>query len=368
MVTHMTKPLRRPAILRACSTLATAAALALTAAPAQAATPPIAVGVNIENAPGQMAPLQAYVSLTHHAPVIVMWYQEWSEPLYWSRQMTNVTAVGAIPMITWDPSRNGAGIPLSEIAGGRYDAYIRASAISAAAFRQPVYIRLAHEMNLGDSPFGPGRQGNTAALFVAAWRHVVSIFSAEHATNVEWVWSPNIDCSGRCPFSALYPGDAWVDWVGLDGYNYSTINHAPWLSLDQIFQRSYGEVTALTAKPVMIAETASTEVGGSKALWITQSFANLATRYPHLHAVVWFDRNKETDWRVNSSATSLAAWDSVLASPANQGTAATLLSEAPVSADVTGARRPLGASPRAPAPFAVSIRTQRRSAHRVPHG
>jgi beta-mannanase len=183
-------------------------------------------------------------------------------------------------------------------------------------------VRFAHEMNLAGSPYGPGQNGNTPALFIAAWRHVVTVFRQQGATNVSWVWSPNVNCGGSCPFQAFYPGDQWVDWVGLDGYNYASVDDVPWMTFQQVFGSSYAELTALTSKPLMIAETASTELGGSKATWIEQTFAQIPTSFPHIKAIVWFDIDKETDWPVNSSPTSLAAYRQVVTSPNYRGTLA----------------------------------------------
>ena len=314
-----------------------ACALAAPASASATSSTPIALGVNVSGGPGQLAPMQSFASLSGANPSIVMWFQQWSEPLFYSTQLPNTQAMGAIPMITWDPSLNGTGIPLAQIADGAYDSYITQSADASRAWKRPIYIRFAHEMNIGASGFGPGQNGNTAADFIAAWRHVVTIFRQQGATNAEWVWSPNVDCGGRCPFTSLYPGDAWVDWVALDGYNYSSVDNVPWESFDQIFRPSYAEMTALTSKPMMIAETASAEQGGNKAQWITQTFADIAQSYPQIHAVVWFDRVKETDWTVNSSAGSLAAWQSLVASPDYAGTADTLLQDSPLAADVDSA-------------------------------
>ena len=78
----------------------------------------------------------------------------------------------------------------------------------------------------------------------------------------------------------------------------------------------------------MIAETASTEVGGDKAAWITNSFASdLPGRLPRVRAVIWWDHVGETDWRVNSSAAALAAYRSVAASPFDQENSTALLAE-----------------------------------------
>jgi hypothetical protein len=314
------------------------ACLAVLPGPARAAaTPPLALGVNIANAPDQLAPLQQYASQAGREPAIVMWYQQWSEPLYYSDQETNTKAIGAIPLITWDPDYNGAGIPLSQIVAGSYDKVIVAAAQAAKAWGRPMYIRLAHEMNISTSLYGPGHNGNTAAEFVAAWKHVVTIFRQQGATNVEWVWSPNVYCGGQCPFSAYYPGDAWVDWVALDGYNYSTVDGVPWMTFAQVIGPSYSILSSLSSRPMMISETASAEAGGSKAQWIAQMFSSIASSYPRIHAVVWFDRVKETDWTIDSSASTLAAWQTAVATPANEGTATTLETEYPFSSSVTSA-------------------------------
>ncbi len=302
-------------ILRALA-VAAASVLAFGVASSAAFAAPISIGVNVGNGPGNPAALDQYTSAAGRAPAIVMWYQAWSEPLYYSSQMPDVLSRGATPMITWDPANGSGGIPLRDIASGAWDSYIDQSAEAARAVGQPIYIRFAHEMNLSSSPWGPGNGGNTASDFVAAWQHVVTRFRADGATNVQWVWSPNVYCGGSCPFTAFYPGDAYVDWVALDGYNYGPVDGVPWMSLSDIFGPSYDLLTGLTQKPVMIAETGSTESGGDKAAWIESAFLQeLPTRMPRVRAVIWFDRVKETDWRVDSSAASAAAWQQVLDSP-----------------------------------------------------
>jgi hypothetical protein len=307
----------------------------LTGAGQAAARPPVALGVNIANAPDLSAPLDQYVRLVHRRPAIIMWYQQWSEPLFYSDQLPHVAALGAIPMITWDPTLGGRGIPLRAVAGGRYDAYIRTAARAAAAWRQPIYIRLGHEMNLRSTPFGPGHEGDTPHSYVAAWRHVVRIFRQQGARNVEWVFSPNTDCAGKCPFRRFYPGNRWVDWVALDGYNYATVDHTRWMSFRQVFGSSYRTLTRLSTKPVMIGETASAPTGGNKARWIRRTFRVLPRRFKRIRAVVWFDRDKETNWTVDSSPGALLAWRRVVNSREYSGSAVTLLGDAPFARDVS---------------------------------
>ena len=304
------------------------APLSTSPAAASASETPVTLGVSISNRAAP-AGLNSYTAAVGHNPAIVMWFQSFDEPLFYPKQLPVVAALGAVPMITWDPAhRGGESIPLRDVAAGNYDDYVRQAAAAAASWGKPLFVRFAEGMNLGDSPWGPGVDGNTAADYIAAWRHVVSIFRDAGATNVLWVWSPYVECSGACPFANFYPGDAWVDWVALDGYNHASIDDVPWLSVSEIFGSSYDDLTELTNKPVMIAETASTEVGGDKAAWITQGLlSDVPTRLPRVRALVWFQRDKETDWRVNSSPAALEAFRSVADNPLYAGSAADLVTD-----------------------------------------
>jgi hypothetical protein len=273
----------------------------------------VALGVNLPTL--DAAALSGFGHLAGAGPKVVMWYQTWAQPLFYAGELKTVRDAGAIPMITWEPTLNGAPVALSAIVAGRYDGYLKGAAAAATRAGHRIYLRFAHEMNVASSPFGPGRYGNTPAEFVAAWRHVVEVFRRGGATNVEWVWSPNVDCGGKCPFTAFYPGDRWVDWVGLDGYNYSSVNHDPWETFHQVFASSYAELKRLTGKPMMIAETASAEAGGSKARWIADIGPALRSDFPRVRVLVWFDRVKETDWRIDSSAGALEAFRRLVRSP-----------------------------------------------------
>lgn len=274
----------------------------------------ISLGVNTANAP-DVSELHAFSQLVGMKPKLVMWYQSWAGPVFYPAQMARADLTGATPVVTWAPQDGNRGVSLRLIARGRYDRYLAASATAARAYAKPFFIRFGHEMNLPGSAFGPGHEKNRPRDFRRAWRHVVAVFRAHGATNVRWVWSPNVDCAGRCPFKAFYPGNRWVDWVGLDGYNYASVDHTPWLSLTRVFQHSYRAMRRLTHKPFMIAETASTERGGNKATWIRRGFSALPRLMPQVRVVIWFDRVKETDWRVDSSPATLGAFRAIADSP-----------------------------------------------------
>lgn len=285
----------------------------------------IAVGVSLPMAPQDPTDIDAFSSLIHRKPDILMWYVEWVLPdgtptTFSDADMRAVAQRGMAAMITWEPWNWTKGLDqpafsLKTIVDGQHDAYIRSWARAAANWGQPFFLRFAHEMNGDWYPWSPGVNGNTAADYIQAWRHVVDIFRQEGADNVIWVWSPNVEYSGiPNSLASVYPGDAYVDWVGLDGYNYGTLNNGTWRSLATLFVPTYDKVTKMTDKPIMIAETASTEVGGNKADWITQGFEQgIRVDMPRVRAVTWFEHDStETDWRVSSSAASLSAFRTVV--------------------------------------------------------
>jgi endoglucanase len=235
-----------------------------------------------------------------------MWYQTWrGGRLVAPRVLRAVRRHGAAPMITWLPTTE----PLQNIAAGDYDAYLRSSAAAARAWGGKILLRPFPELNGRWMPWGVGAHGNTAGTFIAAWRHVVSIFRSAGATNVRFVFSPNIISPNSPDFTPMYPGDRYVDRVALDGYNWGrAVPGQHWRSLYQIFAPSYAVMARLSSRPMMLAETASTEIGGNKAAWITHAFRRNMARFPRVRAVVWFNRRKETNWQINSSAAALGAY------------------------------------------------------------
>lgn len=299
--------------------------VALLAGPASATAAPIKLGVYTAaqgqlGAPEDAAWLDRYAETVGRKPDIVMDYSNVTDPLLTQREISNLQARGETPMVTWQLFQSSYGGPttsLDEIAAGSYDSYLHKAASLAKTLPFEVMIRFGHEMN-GD---WYGWSGNPAA-YVNAWRHVVSVFREDGAANVKWVWSPTVDY-GSYPFAQYFPGDQWVDYVALDGYNWGTagVGTDKWESLRAVFASSYAKITQLSSKPVIFAETSSSEAGGDKASWIREGFLKAIPRdFPRVSAVIWFDRDAEEDWRIGTSSASLAAYREVVASSLYGGT------------------------------------------------
>ena len=294
------------------------------------ATTGIALGAFVSGAPWESAKIDEFTELVGKAPAVLMWYQDWAHPdrrKFDADRMQAIVLRGAMPMVTWEPWDHTGGVAqeryaLRTIVAGEHDEFIRDWARSSAEWGGYMYLRFAHEMNGNWYPWSPGVNDNKPGEYVAAWRHVVDIFREEGANNVRWVWSPNITFDRATPFADLYPGDQYVDWVGLDGYNEGTgKSYTNWTQFVDLFGPSYDTLSSLTARPIMIAETASTESGGDKAAWIRRGLLqDLPERFPRVRALIWFHErmHPELDWRIDSSAAALQAFREIANSPTFQ--------------------------------------------------
>jgi hypothetical protein len=232
---------------------------------------------------------------------------------------TVVVGRGDIPAIDWS---NDSSATDADIAAGKYDTQITAVAQAMKAFGHPMFLLFDEEMNANWYPYSPGVNGNTAADFVAMWRHIHDIFTTVGANNVTWVWCPNVDPDNTMtPMSEVYPGDDYVDWTGLNGYNWGNVNGNQWLTFSQVFSSSYNTLLSIApGKPIMIGETASAEAGGSKARWIADLFTQLPTRFPRVNALLWFNwrihqKGQWWPWEIESSPSAQHAFARGIGAP-----------------------------------------------------
>lgn len=282
----------------------------------------VALGAYIDDGPWKPEAWDRFIRLVGRPPAILMWYQGWGaeEPDLRPDFLDRAYGLRAIPMVTWEPWDYRLGGPnqprfsLANIVAGHFDEYIRRWARASRAYGRPYLLRFAHEMNTPNYPWGCGVNGNRPEEYVEVWRRLRLIFAEEGASQVKWIWSPNVDYPGACPLEAFFPGDQYVDWVGMDGYNGGTaLPWGGWLSFSQIFGPTYQRLSALSNRPIMVSETASVEQGGDKAAWIRSAFlSEIPSHFPRIRAVVWFHARKEADWRVNSSTTALSTFKEVL--------------------------------------------------------
>ncbi len=223
---------------------------------------------------------------------------------------------GSVLMITWEPWSAAAkeGIDYKGLPQGRYDSYLREFAIHLKRIGKPVFLRFAHEMNGDWYPWSAQKIGGKE--YQRIFRYVHEIFDREAVNNVRWVFSINAeDVPVTNRYFVCYPGDRYVDYIGLDGYNWGTTQPwSRWRSFHEIFSPVYQDVTRRFRKPVMISEFSSTSTGGDQARWIADALKQVK-QWPEVKAVILFNVDKETDWRFRPDSAAGSQLKAALADP-----------------------------------------------------
>jgi mannan endo-1,4-beta-mannosidase len=240
---------------------------------------------------------------------IAAYYSGWGEP-FQTQFADRAWQHGALTLVDIDPYSGSAN--MSAISDGRYDAYLRSLASKVAEFGHPVIISFAHEMN--GSWFHYGYKYVAPSVFIAAYRHVHDVFEESGGEKVIWMWTVNIPSAGQTSTSVdeWYPGDSYVDWVGIDGYDWSASR-----TFTQTFGTTLSQVRGLTNRPVLISET-SVLPTSKAAMQVTSWFQGIES--DHLLGLVWFDIDKASktgttdthDWRLENDPPALAAFRSAI--------------------------------------------------------
>jgi mannan endo-1,4-beta-mannosidase len=245
------------------------------------------IGLYARGVPSTYGPVKAFTMATGVKPDVVVYYSGWREPFQAGFAAT-VARQGAVPLVQINPTH----VSIAAIASGRYDTYLSAYATAVRAYRQPVILSFGHEMN--GYWYSWGYTHTSPAIFVAAWRHIVTLFRTLGAQNVTWLWTINtIHTKTRVPSpEPWWPGNSYVNWVGVDGY---------YTSRSAVFASVFGPTIVylrkLTHDPILIAETSATPAAIQPAK-IADLFAGV--RLYRLLGFVWFNSVNNGDWRINS--------------------------------------------------------------------
>jgi hypothetical protein len=256
------------------------------------------LGVYEKGPPATYEPVANFTGVVGRQPNLVGYYSGWGEPFKTPFAET-VHQHGAVTILQMDPSWAS----VSSIAAGKYDPYLRSFAGSVRAFGQPVVIGFGHEMNGYWYPWAYGHAAPSE--FVAAWRHIVTLFQRQGVTNVTWLWTLQADEPRTGPIASWWPGAQYVTWVGIDGYFYR-----PSDTFFSIFGKTIAQVRMLTTKPVLVSETAVEPEAGQSAK-IANLFAGI--RQYDLLGLVWFDITQHNglyhqNWRIEDSPAAQTAF------------------------------------------------------------
>lgn len=252
-----------------------------------------------------MVSCPAFAETFRHTIAFGTTYASWSQDIGKFVQQNNLASwhqEGIIPDITWQPLFNNT---FAVINAGTYDSYMKKTADELKAWGYPIFLRPFDEFDGDWLPWGLIYNGADSAAdtaFIQAWQRMVNIFRQEGATNVKWIWSYNnfpVPTIAEAPWNnpaLAYPGDSYVDWIGVTAFNRgSGTNGIPWQSYDTIFKYAYELALSCSPnKPVMIVELGSNEYGdggAKKAAWVSQMLneSGASNPYPNMRMMVWFE-------------------------------------------------------------------------------
>jgi mannan endo-1,4-beta-mannosidase len=241
--------------------------------------------------PPGYAAVASFGQVAGRKPNLLGYYSGWAQPFDLPFAQT-LRKHGVIPFVQIDPTAAS----ITAIANGTYDEYLRSYAERVRAFGHAVVIGFGHEMN---APwYSWGYRHTPAPAFIAAWRHIVTLFRGQGADNVTWLWTIQADQPGTGPVASWWPGAGYVTWVGIDGYYYRRTD-----TFATVFGTTITQVRSLTGKPVLLAETAVGPEAGP-FIKIQDLFHGMA-KYNTL-GLVWFDKSQHDglyhqDWRIEDN-------------------------------------------------------------------
>lgn len=181
-----------------------------------------------------------------------------------------------------------------DILDGKYDEYLKEYAKKIKEFGHPVLFRPNNEMNGDWCVYSSFHSSKDTNLYKEVWQYLYKIFEKNGVDNVLWVWNPH-DLSFPDfkwnHYLNYYPGDEYVDIVGLTGYN--TGNYYPgevWRNFDKIYPQVYDEYMSIFQFPFMITEFGSNEVGGDKVRWVNDMFKYMKEKpFKNIKVAIWWN-------------------------------------------------------------------------------
>lgn len=293
-------------------------------------------------------PIRKFEDRTGNEADVVGLFANWTMPFkYVQPNVTYIAKQGTVPMITWAPH----GLTTPQIVDGSatlwqadgedrtvdeyIDSWARGVCDLATDSDQTIMMRPMHEMNGGWFTWGTswqaedGSRPNNHESYQKAWIKIHETFRDECSSeHVRFVWTTNQASVGpNATYMGSYPGDKYVDYVGIDGYNWGGHADWGWNSFDSIFRDAYCAVVSETDTPILIPEWGSVEKGGNKSDWIANAFDAIESgKYSQVQGAIWLDVTKheaETDsrvkWSVDSSEASRQAYSKGLASVERSG-------------------------------------------------
>ena len=200
-------------------------------------------------------------------------------------------------------STNQPNYSYRSILAGNWDNYFKDFTNQLATYKGPVILVPFSELNGNWTPWSGTKNGNTPAEAVAAWRYIHGFFA--QTPNVKFglaVNAPSVPDTPENQIANYYPGDAYVDYVGVDGFNFDK----PWMTFNELFARPLSILEQYN-KPIMIFSFGSAP-GPEKAAWLNEGLNVVLPNHPKVVAWVYFNQDKERNWLLWSDSNTFSVF------------------------------------------------------------
>ena len=176
---------------------------------------------------------------------------------------------------------------------GAYDKYLCEYARVIAEFGHPVLFRPFNEMNGDWCAYSSYNTSKDTMIYKEMYRYIYSIFESQGAnTNTVWVWNPNSVSFPNFDWNhslMYYPGDEYVDIIGMTAYNTGTYYEGEkWQTFSELYDDVYADYLTWFGQPFMITEFSCSSVGGDKAAWMKDMFSKIYY-LDRIKAAIWWD-------------------------------------------------------------------------------
>lgn len=256
----------------------------------------------------QASAMSDFEKLTGKQPQMEMVFAHWGNDNFPLEDAPRIRDKGRTMVLFWeavDYSRPYFSQPeysFDAVLSGSLDAYFTQFAADAKLYGGEIILAPYSEFNGNWFPWSITTPGNTPAKYIASWRYIHKFFA--DVPNVKFAWTPNNGSVPNIPSNdptLAYPGDAYVDIVGVDGFS-----NTPWESFEQVFGPSLRKYKQYN-KPLYILSMGVKD-DPRKAAWIKDAFTVELYKYPEVKGWLWFNESKAANWKIDSNPEALKAF------------------------------------------------------------
>ncbi|MBT5954216.1 hypothetical protein HOG98_05795 [bacterium] len=275
------------------------------------------LGVSQKHVPRDISPYKNYDKKVS----ISSWHLDWEQKFPKDR-ISELLKKGVVSHIVWEPWiwNDSEALKLKAIIKGDWDEYIKEWAVQVAKLEYPIFIDFAPNFNNQDIPWSVFQNYKRPKSYKNAYRRVVDIFREEGAINAIWVWSYSNQNSPETRWNnpnKAYPGDDYVDWIGVTGYNRGDINNHHWESFEDLFKQGVKQAKLrYSSKPVMISEVGTVKNGGDKSEWFSSIPLYLNSTLKDVKCIIYADYSDDIyNWKIDSTPSAELAFNTLIKDP-----------------------------------------------------